>query len=133
MGKFEVSNAEWALVWKTNNKLPPSLPVVEVSHTRAMSYCRELTILLKIMNVLPKGHVCRLPTEAEWEFAARGGLTNKKYPWGNDDSIARDHANYEYICGKDKWDTQTAPVGSFLPNKYNLHDMVGNVYEWCQD
>ena len=67
----------------------------------------------------------RLPTEAEWEYAARGGLAGKKYPGG--DVIDAGKANFNLNVG------DTTAVGKYLPNGYGLHDMVGNVCEWCLD
>jgi formylglycine-generating enzyme required for sulfatase activity len=88
----------------------------------------------------------RLPTDVEWEYAARGGLSGKRFPWG--DTIDHDKANYlghpsgcAYDTGYEGPDKRystdgnpyTAPVGSFPANGYGLHDMTGNVWEWCWD
>ena len=68
----------------------------------------------------------RLPTEAEWEYAARGGLAGKKYPWGDDEPTAA-YANYHRNVN------DTTPVGRYAANGYGLYDMAGNVWEWCLD
>ncbi|MEA3354643.1 MAG: SUMF1/EgtB/PvdO family nonheme iron enzyme [Campylobacterota bacterium] len=88
------------------------LPVVSVSHKEAQNYC--------------KFYGKRLPTEAEWEYAARGGLENKKYPWGNEEGVKL--MNY-----RDSNSSWSVPVMSYVPNDYYLYEMTGNVREWVED
>jgi len=129
MDKYEVTNAQYRKFVQATGHREPSYwndpkfnqsnqPVVGVSWHDATAYA--------------KWAGKRLPREAEWEWAARGGLKGKEYSWGDDQSLARDYANREGIGGKDRWE-YCAPVGSFKPNRYGLYDMAGNAFEWCQN
>jgi formylglycine-generating enzyme len=103
----------------------PDHPVVQVSWNDAVAYC------------VWAGR--RLPTEAEWEYAARGGLAGKRYAWGDELSPGGEHrcniwqgAFPAVNTGEDGF-LGTAPVKSFPPNGYGLYEVAGNVWEWCQD
>ncbi len=96
-------------------------PVVCVSWNDAVAYSKWLS--------KQTGKSYRLPSEAEWEYAARGG-TNTKYWWGNKIGKNRANCRRDY-CG-DRFE-YTAPVGSFSSNPFGVYDMAGNVWEWCMD
>ena len=90
-------------------------PIVRVTWDEAQAYC-----------AWAGGTSGKLPSEAQWEYAARGGKSGLKYPWGNE--ITRENANYQ----GSKW-KGTSPVRSYSPNAWGLYDMAGNVWEWMAD
>jgi len=126
IGRFEVTFAEYdAFAQATERKKPMDdswgrgkQPVINVSLVDATAYAVWLSE--------QTGERYRLPTAVEWEYTARAGSMTV-YPWGDD--IVSNRANCDG-CGS-QWDAkQTAPVGSFAPNAWGLHDTVGNVWEW---
>lgn len=97
-------------------------PVVLVTCADAMAYCAWMSAMLS--------RTVRLPTEAEWEKAARGGASNQRYPWGND----VDPSACVYLSDPAaKRQRGTRPTGTHAPNGYGLYDIVGNVWEWVAD
>jgi len=97
-------------------------PVVLVRQDDAVAYCSWLSTAL--------GRPCRLPTEAEWERAARGGVDGTRYPWG--DEIDQSRGNYLNDPSA-KPQRGTRPTGTYAPNAYGLCDVAGNVWEWVSD
>ena len=154
--KTEAEKQGWSNVWGQGNwvetkginwrhnahgeRLPAGKykhPVLHVNWADAMAYCKWLS--------LKTGQTYRLPTEAEWEYAAGNGSRHTKYSWGNkmpkgkkggnvaDKSLSEAYNDLDIFKGYADGYLLTAPVGSFAPNKLGLYDMTGNAWEWCSD
>jgi sulfatase modifying factor 1 len=115
--RFQTTNADFA-AFRPFAYDRADLPVTSVSWFDAVAYCEWLSAQW--------GMTMRLPTEAEWEFAARGGLEQRPYPWGIAPATAR--PNYA-----GRWHHGPEPVGTSQPNGYGLFEMCENVHEWCSD
>lgn len=130
LGKFEVTQGEYSALMGANPSHftgDPNRPVEKVSHADAANFCATLTKREYAAGHLPSHYAYRLPTEAEWEYACRAGSTNL-FSFGNDENDAAPYAWTEENSGG-----TTHPVGQKLPNAWRLHDMHGNVWEWCED
>jgi formylglycine-generating enzyme required for sulfatase activity len=129
LAAHQVRNTEYANFLRASAGIPPPFwddrhfnhpgqPVVGVSWHEAQAYCDWLAT--------STGHSYRLPTEAEWERAARGGVEGALYPWGD--------APYDSLLDyATRWQNGPEPVGKSSPNAYGLFDICANVHEWCSD
>jgi formylglycine-generating enzyme required for sulfatase activity len=139
LGQTEVTQSQWASVmgsepWKGQEEISigSEFPATYVDWTDSVKYCEKLTLSQRQANQIPVGWKYRLPTEAEWEFAARAGTTTR-YCFGDDAEYLSDYAWWGYLDRGTAKDRSPYRVGKRAANNWNLHDMHGNVYEWCED
>lgn len=126
IGETEVTQLLWQAVMENNPSefKGANRPVENVSWSKCQEFINKLNSLL--MEQL-KGKLFRLPTEAEWEFAARGGNKSKGYLYSGSNTLA------DVAWFRENSDGQTQSVGSLKPNELGIYDMSGNVMEWCSD
>ena len=138
-GKHEVTQGQWKRVaGEFPSKQPTGegadFPVVEVNYAEAEEFCRKLTEKARAYGDLPTEWEFRLPTEAQWEYACRAG-TKTATAFG--DTLSSKQANFQGrpYNGAEKGPSlnRATKVGSYAANAWGLHDMHGNVYEWCRD
>jgi formylglycine-generating enzyme required for sulfatase activity len=141
MGKYEATQKDWKrivgnLPGDLTSELPEGddYPVGNVNFAETEEFCRKLTELARKSGVLPKDWEFRLPTEAQWEYACRAGTTTAT-SFG--DKLSSKQANFK---GKPYNGAEPGPslnraakVGSYPANEWGLHDMHGNIFEWCRD
>ena len=115
---MEDTNHPPPALWNDPNFANPAQPVVAVSWLDAAGYCDWLS--------RASGKQYRLPTEAEWERAARGGVEDELFPWGN--CLPEEIPDYA-----SRWKSGPEPAGLYAPNAYGLYNLGDNVHEWCAD
>ena len=125
-GEHEEMFREMAAPYVWNDNQPPpgqsAHPVVLVRFDDAVAYCAWLSDAIE--------RRVRLPTEAEWERAARGGVDGQRYPWGED--VDQSRCSF-LVDAASKHQRGTRPTGTYAPNAYGLCDVIGNVWEWVLD
>lgn len=134
ISRYEINQLEWQFLMGGNpsnfKNCGQKCPVESISWMETQEYIKKL-------NIIVQGNVYRLPSEAEWEYAARGGA-DPSLPFGTGQSISRSQANFDDSGGfggnvLSRASSGTMKTGSFLPNGFGLFDVHGNVAEWVQD
>jgi len=127
ISKYEVTQKQYREIMKINPSMHPgdNLPVENISFTDVSEFCRRVTEIERKKKCLPEGYEYRLPTDSEWEFAANGGNIVQEYKYSG--------SNYPdyYAWYSNNANSATNTVGMKNPNKLNLYDMSGNVWEMC--